>query len=253
MLDIQAKAERRKKILFGFVVGTAVLLVVMLIAVSMSGGDSSEGKAESGGKGGGTSSQEPLPEQTEVEGDDYDEPAEWVELPKGKSEEKGLPVKFPHTPEGAMAMLASSSRGGTTWDTDLAVKNAEVYAHPEDDYAVEAAKESAVGARVHVGVPRKGELPKGASLSSWPIAVQWEKLSDDQVRGHVLVRLRYTPSSDEHETTEVMTITSDAAWVDGDWKFQPTNPEVHEKAPEPWDLGSVEFSDEGWVAIQETG
>lgn len=251
MLDIQAKAERRKKILFGFVIGTSVLLVVLLIAISMSGGESSEEKPEGGAKGDSKSTQEPLPEQTESE--DYDEPAEWVELPKGKAEEKGLAVKFPHTPEGAMAMLAASSRGGTTWDKDLAVRSAQVYAHPEDDYAVQAARESAVGARVHVGVPRKGELPKGARLSSWPIGVQWEELSKNHVRGHVLVRLRYTPSSDEDETTEVMTVTSDAVWLDDDWKYQPTNPKVHENAPEPWDLGSAEFSEEGWLAIQETG
>ncbi|UWS77574.1 hypothetical protein [Streptomyces noursei] len=100
-------------------------------------------------------------------------------------------------------------------------------------------------------MPGTGPLPKGATLTAWPIGVQWTAKGADHVTGFVLVRLTTVPGTGQKAKTELIALPGDAVWQGGDWRIQPTSPNDTPTAPEPADLGADAFNVNGWMAIQE--
>ena len=257
-LDLQRAANRRMRIAVLVLVGVVVLLAGMLVGVLVVGGGSDDGQAAQPSTSPSTPEDtEPegpgyQPEETTSPGSDFVAPSEYVQLPAGEGEAEGLPVGFPQTPEGAAAAVVSSTRTGWSWDPEQVERGIRVYAS-EDTRAdlLDMAEAGADSVRQYVGIPESGPIPEDAALNAWPIGVQWEELSDGAVRVSTLTRLSFTPGNGEPTQTHLHSTVNDAVWEGGDWKIRAVPAEVVQNAPQAADLGTQEFIDAGWVAIQE--
>ncbi|WP_129841111.1 hypothetical protein [Streptomyces sp. RFCAC02] len=259
ILELQRAANRRMRMTILVLAGLVVLLASGLLGALLFGG----GSGEDGGSGAApaASSSSAGPDGDDDDGsvetlppsDGYTAPEQYVQLPVGSGETEGLPTGFPHTPEGAIAVLVSSSRYASSWDPEEIRRNIRVYATEDDkDELLALADQGAQVMRSHVGIPETGPIPPGATVNSWVIGVQWEELSADHVRVSTLVRLTYSAGEGEERHTELISATGDVVWEDGDWKNTPVSPEIASDAPEVGgDIGSQGFIDAGWIAIRE--
>ncbi|MEU9079973.1 hypothetical protein AB0D22_35525 [Kitasatospora sp. NPDC048538] len=191
----------------------------------------------------------PAPLPTETAATTYTAPTIWVNLPAGGTKRDGLPVQWPHTPEGAAAAAVAAVRSGWTWDAATAERAAGVYAAPADAATMrEQARQSTEDSRASVGLPRTGDLPTGAHMAPAVIGVQWTPVNADQVTVSVLARVTFSTGNGTPDTTRLISLSSPIAWSDGDWHTKAGSPG---RAPEPFDLGSAGFNSAGWRAIQE--
>ncbi|SOD67431.1 hypothetical protein SAMN06297387_13115 [Streptomyces zhaozhouensis] len=261
-LDLQRTARRRMRIVLMVAAGLVVLTggVVVGVIAGSSSGDSDSGKAgaeasshDEGGQETGSDDQpEPGPTRTVEPSEDYTAPDEWVRLPAASGETDGLPTGWPQTPEGAVALVAASSRNSWTWDEEQIARGIRAYTSDhEQDALLSMVDGSAAGIRELVGLPPSGRPPEDASLSATVIGVQWEEMSEDEVRVSALVRIVFTPGGGVDVRTQVHSTVNDAVWENDDWKVRTVSPEVVQGAPEAAELGSQEFIDAGWIALQE--
>ncbi|MBO8189255.1 hypothetical protein [Streptomyces spirodelae] len=237
-------------------VGVILLLVGVLVGVLTGGGsDSGARKEDDAGPSHGPA--EPSEPAGSSEGDHT--PESWVNLPEGMAEMNGLPVKFPRTDTGAVAAAVASNRAGWSMDEDEIRRGMETYGDPsaEKEGDSQETKAAAVAylaqkARQMAGVPAKGPVPDGVSLSGVPIGVQWKTLSADRVRVFVLTRVTSKAGEGEKTRTRLMAVPSEAIWTAGDWKLTKPQEEIdRSEVPDPADLGTKKFSREGWKALQE--
>jgi hypothetical protein len=259
-LDLQRAAQRRTRILvIVLAVAVALLIGVVVGLVAGGSGDGSEasptptsppdGNAETEDPG-----EDPDPDPSDTpSGSDYVAPEEWVQLPPGSSEaEGGLPVGFPQTSEGAIAMVAASSRNAWTWDAEQMERGIRAYASDADrDAALDVTEESANGVRDYIGIPDGEPIPDDAMVNGWPIGVQWEDQDDGSVRVTLLIRVTFTPGNGEPTETHLIATVNDAIWQHDDWKIASVPPDVAQDTPTAADLGTPAFNAEGWIAIQE--
>lgn len=256
-LDLKDRAQRRMRWVVLVMAGVIVLLAGALVALLVGGTASEETRTEPEPSGeapadGGDEGPGHQPTETATPSGDYVAPEEWVRLPAGETETSGLPTGFPHTPEGAAAAVAASTRNSWTWDAAQVERGAEVYACEEDrDEILDLADESASGVREYVGLPATGDIPQDAALHAWPIGVQWEPQDEDTVRVSLLIRLAFTPGEGEPTETHLLSSTNEAVWEGGDWAVCSVRQSVAQDAPEAADIGTADFNDAGWVAIQE--
>ncbi|MGW1839633.1 hypothetical protein [Streptomyces sp. NPDC002067] len=252
-LNLKDQATRRMRRLVIALVAIVVVLGAVVIGLVAGNASSSEDKQDAGKASHPSASADPAPTETADDGDSgYVAPVTWVKLPDGAKKVNGYPVQFPHTEEGAMAMLVASSRNSFSWDPKKVEENIRTYALDEyRDQMATAAGQGAQGVREHTGMPASGPLPKGATLTAWPIGVQWTAKDSDHVTGFVLVRLTTTPGTGKKPKTELFSLPCAATWDNGDWRVQPTSPDDTPQAPEPADLGADAFNSNGWRAIQE--
>lgn len=256
-LDLQrAASQRMRRIVIGLVVLVLILVggIIGLVFGGGHGGGSSPVAAPSSTPLPSTSfnpSQVPDPLPTETTGGGYVAPTTWVTLPTGSQKKDGLPVGFPHTPEGAAAAAVAAVRAGWTWNPDAAATAADVYAVPGDAAQLEqAARQATQNSRISVGLPATGALPADASMAVAPIGVQWTGATADQVTVSVLARVVYTPGGGTAQKTQVMATASTLVWAGGDWHTA-LGASNSATAPEPFDLGTAGFNSAGWRAIQQ--
>jgi hypothetical protein len=258
-LDLERAAQRRMRILV-IVLAAAVVLLAGIV-VSLVAGGSGDGADPSpaptgspAGNDNGGPDDDPGydPAETTQPPSDYAAPDEWVQLPTGSGMEEGLPVGFPQTSEGAVAMVVSSTRTGWTWDVAQAESGARVYVNADEREDALAMVDGSVRAvREYVGIAQNGPIPEGAALNAAPIGVQWEELEDGSVRVSTLTRVTFTPGGGEPTTNHLHTTVNDAVWEDGDWQVHSVPAEVVQDVTDPADIGSEEFNSLGWIAIQE--
>ncbi|MGW8847978.1 hypothetical protein ACWGNE_09355 [Streptomyces xiamenensis] len=265
-LDLQHAVQRRMRILVVVLCAVVAVLTGVIIGVLATGG----GSENTSGAGTGQEWQAPQDEDTDTAEPSpgfqppkqvdppasYTHPDEWVRLPAGTGEENGLPVSFPQSPEGAVAMAAASTRNAWSWDPARVEAGLVTYMS-EDEQGIDVSEASELAdlaareMRVYTGLPETGDIPDDATLLGWPIGVRWEEIDADTVRVYMLVRVTFTPGDGAQTQTHLHSTVNDVVWEHGDWKGRSVTPEVAQSGPEVAEIGSVEFNEAGWIAIQE--
>ncbi|MFE9334977.1 hypothetical protein [Streptomyces sp. NPDC006925] len=258
-LHLDQMSQRRMRLLVMALVGIILLLVGVLVGFLAGGGSDSDAREDdAAGPSHGPAQSSKTPSDSEDDSTFHDTDS-WVNLPEGKSRKNGLPIGFPHTDTGAVAATVANNRAGWTLDGDKIRLALETYADPKDledpnqQEELAAAVPFAVkSARKMAGVPVKGPVPDGANLSGSPIGVQWKPLSADRVRVYVLTRVTSRAGEGEETKTQLMALPSEAIWTAGDWKMTALEEGVDRSwTPDPADLGTRKFADEGWKALRE--
>jgi len=247
-LDLQQKAQRRMRRAVITLTAIVLVLVAALVVIAVTGDDAGDGKPPVAREQ--TSTAAPEPTETLPDGGEYVAPARYVKLPGGDAEKGGLPVKFPRTPEGATAMLVASARNA--WSFDPATIKAGILTYAAADYRdamASSAEDGAKGNREYAGIPATGEIPAGASLTAWPIGVKWAEKGSSTVDAVLLLRVTHTPKQGVEPTTTLVVSPAQAVWESGDWKVMPTDPT--QNLPDPVDIGTAKFNQDGWKALQE--
>ncbi|MER7049921.1 hypothetical protein [Streptomyces jumonjinensis] len=250
-LHLQQAANRRMRRAVVVLVALVLALVAALVVIAVTGDDDS-GKGTAPAPG--PSSAAPAPQPTATVPDDdsgYVAPDRTVKLPDGRSKTaEGLRIGFPRTPEGGAAMAVASSRNA--WSLDAATIRAGILAYAAAQYRTSmaaAAEAGAKGNRQFAGIPDTGPVPDGATLTAWPIGVQWKAVDSNTVDVLVLLRVTHAPKAGAATTTKLIVSPGRAVWEDGDWKGAATDPSAG--IPDPVDVGTAAFNDHGWTSIQE--
>ncbi|WP_326655671.1 hypothetical protein [Streptomyces sp. NBC_01750] len=247
-LDLQQAAQRRMRRAVFVLTGIVLVLVAALVVIAVTGGDSGSDKGAPAPQPSNTA---PKPAATLPEDDGgYVAPEKYAKLPDAAAKVGNLPVKFPRTPEGAAAMTVASARNA--WSLDPAQVKAGILAYASAQYRNDmaaAAEDGAKGNREFAGVSASGPLPAGATLNAWPIGVKWAEVDSSSVDVLVLLRVTHAPKAGADSTTTLVVSPGRAVWESGDWKVMPTDPPKN--LPDPVDVGSAKFNEDGWKAIQE--
>ncbi|MFF9070534.1 hypothetical protein ACF09E_34830 [Streptomyces sp. NPDC014891] len=249
--------------------GTALVAVLALTGLAVMGGDGEAPDAPA--KGGPSASAPATPssgaEPTYDAPDDWTEPERWVALPRGaRQDEHGSPVGFPHTTEGAAAMLAATnttSIEGETWQSDELMRVFRSYSGAEDQTERNRAKVQKSGEKTdaqlarEMGVSPGSPLPAGAYVRSTVVGYQVITSSPDEVAVWSLSRVVQKKGELEKEQGSYTRTLVAAQWQDGDWKM--TGPatlralKAVEGKPKPKMVapGDAEYNAAGWTAIRE--
>ncbi|OII64306.1 hypothetical protein BJP40_00100 [Streptomyces sp. CC53] len=230
-----------------FLVSLVLVLVAALVVIAVRGGDP-QATTPAPAPTASTAAPTSAPTLPPDDGP-YVAPAQYVALPDGAERVGELPVKFPHTPEGAVAMLVASSRNA--WSFDPAKLKAGVLTYATARYrdAMSASVEDGVrGNREFAGVPATGPIPPGAALNAWPIGVKWTAVDSNAVDALILLRVTSSAGEGAQPKTTLVVLPARAVWESGDWKGDPTDPKP---LPDPVDIGTAKFNEDGWKAIQE--
>jgi hypothetical protein len=254
-LDIHSAARDKAKrgfILLG-VIGL-VLVALVLTAIVTSSGNNSKSSPTAGNSPApqpGTSGQAaPTPTATaDTDGGDFVGPDTWVQLPKGTDTANGLPVKFPHTDQGAAAMEVAAIRASWNLDPNTIINAVETYSVPDEVGQSKAlASQAAAGNRQSAGMPTSGPLPSGAAYNAVPIGVQWTEQDANHVKVSLDIRLVTNAGNGAKDQIQLISTTAMAVWTADDWKDASVPP--GRQIP-PADLGTPAFNANGWKAIQE--
>ncbi|MEU8828856.1 hypothetical protein [Streptomyces sp. NPDC048636] len=250
------------------VVGTSALAAFMLGLtgyVALTGDEESDGPKEKGKEGSASASPKPGPSYQPP--DDWSEPTRWASLPRGKkTDSHGNDVGFPHTTNGAVAMLAASTamdaKGGRTV-VDEQVGIYDSYMSKEDHTAANKAKVRA-GAkqrdaqmRQQVGISGQGDLPAGAYVRSNVIGFKVIKKSADEVSVYLLSRVTMKGNEVDKEKSSYARSVLAGQWEDKDWKVSTAATAAAAQEAQTDSMpaiaapGDVAFNKGGWTAIRE--
>lgn len=248
-----------------------IMLAAMLLLTAYAAFSGSDDDAKTGAKGGGgaspSASGSASPEPTYAQPPDWTEPQRWTALPRGqRTDERGSQLGFPHTAEGAVAMMAAGNT--TRIEADKSNKDEQLRIYNtyigKADQSAEAAEQIELNAIAtdkslakEMGVPAGQPLPSGAYVRSHVVGYQVIKKSGDEVSAWLLARVvqkngETTPEKGSYTRTLV-----GAQWVDGDWKMTAdatarAQQEVQGKAePTMAAPGDEVFNSAGWTAIRE--
>ncbi|MFB7030982.1 MULTISPECIES: hypothetical protein [unclassified Streptomyces] len=249
-LDLQQQAQRRMRRAVITLSVIVLVLVAALVVLSVSGGGSDD-KAGPAPQPSDTAAPTATPKATLPPDDGgYVAPEQTIKLPDGMVRTKGLPSKYPRTPEGAAAMAVSSVRNAWSLDPDQIRAGILTYASAQyRDQMASAAEMGAKGNREFAGIPKEGPIPSGATLNAWPIGVKYSAVDAYTVDVMVLLRVTHAAKGGTEPTTTLIVSPGRASWEGGDWKSVPTNP--NQALPDPVDIGSPHFNEDRWMAIQE--
>ncbi|MET9206798.1 hypothetical protein ABZW38_16820 [Streptomyces bacillaris] len=246
--------------------GAALAAVLALTGYALFGGDDG-GDAQ--GKAGSSSSASATPGPTEsyAAPEDWTEPQRWAALPRGeRTDERGSPVGFPQTAEGAVAMMAAANSSvieGTRTNEDEQLRLYHSYIGKPDQS--EAAEE-----RVEQGAISNGEaiwrsmglkpgdpLPAGAYMRTHVVGFQFIKRSPTEVTAWVLSMETQKAGEMEEEKVSYTRTLLGAQWQDGDWKLSvratrhAQDDTQGKPEPEMVAVGDAAFNSAGWTAIRE--
>ncbi|MFI9214330.1 hypothetical protein ACIGW7_40145 [Streptomyces sp. NPDC053253] len=252
-----------------WIAGIALAAMLLLTAYAAFSGDEDEKTGAKGGGGGATpsASGSASPEPTYAQPPDWTEPQRWTALPRGqRTDERGSQLGFPHTAEGAVAMMAA---GNTTriegdksnQDEQLRIYNTYIAKGDQSSEAAEQIELNAIATdkslAKEMGVPAGQPLPSGAYVRSHVVGYQVIKKSGDEVSAWLLARVvqkngETTPEKGSYTRTLV-----GAQWIDGDWKMTAdatarAQQEIQGQAePSMAAPGDELFNSSGWTAIRE--
>lgn len=247
--------------------GGALAAVLALTGYAAFGGD--DGGSNATGKGGSSpsvsSSASAAP--TYQVPDDWTEPDRWAALPRGtRTDKRGSQVGFPHTAEGAVAMMAAANAVSIEADRDTADEQLRIYysyvskADQNDENAEQIelnAIETDKWLHKQMGVKAGGPLPSGAYMRSNVIGYKVIRESETEVGAWVLARAVRKSGEMEKESVEYTRTLNAVVWEDGDWKLsgaatkralQDVEKDGKPKIVAP---GDAAFNEAGWTAIRE--
>ncbi|MFF2572732.1 hypothetical protein [Streptomyces sp. NPDC058084] len=245
----------------------AMLLLTAYAAFSGSGDDDAKTGAKGGGSASPSVSGSASPEPTYAQPPDWTEPQRWTALPRGqRTDERGSQLGFPHTAEGAVAMMAAGNTTRIEGDRSNKTEQLRIY-HTyigKADQSAEAAEQIELNAITtdkalakEMGVPAGQPLPSGAYVRSHVVGYQVIKKSDDEVSAWLLARVVQKNGETTAEKGSYTRTLVGAQWVDGDWKMTAdatarAQQETQGKAePTMAAPGDEAFNSAGWTAIRE--
>lgn len=246
-------------------VGGLGAAVVLLTGYAIFSGDGDE---PAGGKGGNvTASSSATPSPGYEAPEDWTEPERWAALPRGaRMDEHGSDVSFPHTTEGAVAMLAAASstaveNGVTSVDEQLRIYYSYVGKADQSDQNAEqielAAGETDKTLARDMGARPGQPLPGGAYVRSTVIGYKVIESSADEVSAWLLSRVVQKNGETAKEKSSYTRTLVGAQWENGDWKLtaaataraqQGVQGQAQPKMVAP---GDDAFNASGWTAIRE--
>lgn len=260
---------RNKLLLTCGILLTVLVVITGWVALGGGGNDTADGKNRHSSPSPSVSGKPPSPSPvpTYTQPPDWTEPQRWADLPRGaRTDSHGNEVAFPHTAEGALAMLCASAKVNihgsfTGEDQQLAIYDS--YIAREDKSADMRAKVAAGGRqadqqlRSGLGVPAKGPYPPGAYERMNAIGFKVIAKSKNEVTAYVLVdvisRAGETSKANHDYARDVL----GASWVDGDWKqtskaMQDAKSDSQGQTPPGLGApGDKAFNIAGWTAIRE--
>lgn len=260
-----AMSTANKALIWG-VSGLAAAMLALTSYAALSGDD--DAGAASDKKGGSTSataSAKPAPDYSAP--GEWTEPERWTALPRGKrTDDNGNDVGFPHTTEGAVAMLAATN--ATTAEDGRGMADElrgvyESYFSGSDQSPAKRAKVTAEAARREaamrrdLGVPAKGDMPPGAYIRATVIGYKIIKASPDEVSVYLLSRVTMKAGETEKEHGSYARNVVAARWEGKDWKLSSAAislavQQVRGKAlPAIVAPGDAAFNTNGWIAIRQ--
>lgn len=249
-----------------WIAGVALAAVLALTGYAVLSGDDED--TETAGKGGAnpsaSSSASPRPGYTPP--DDWTEPARWAALPRGeRTDEHGSEVGFPHSTEGAVAMMAAANTVSIEADRSAVDEQLRLYrsyvakADQSDDAAeVVELRAQQTDKELHktMGVNAGQPLPSGAYMRNTVIGYKVIRESADEVSVWLLTRVVQKAGETAKETGSYTRSLSAAAWTGGDWKLSgavagEAQQEAQRDKPKMAAPGDEAFNRAGWTAIRE--
>lgn len=183
-----------------------------------------------------------------------------VVLPHGEDVVDGLPVQFPYSDLGAVAVDAQVATSTIGFDYDQAAALAEVYAAPEDLAIFQQRSRDAVAlARRQAGAPTNGAVPPPASYAATPIAFTVDEIETDYSTDYYVVNLLsyITLTTTSGKTGDYLYAgTQLVRWIDGDWKLVQGSAADNEQLlnqnqPAAAAPGTAKYRKAGWITLSE--
>ncbi|MEW2417509.1 hypothetical protein AB0953_27830 [Streptomyces sp. NPDC046866] len=249
-----------------WIAGLALAAVLVLTAyAAFAGDDGGEGASAKGGPSPSVSSSaSPAPVYTTPA--DWTEPERWAALPRGqRTDERHNQVGFPHTAEGAVAMLAAANSTRIEGEQSTADEQLRMYysyfgkgdQSPENAKKVElAAAETDKDLAQEMGVSVGQSLPPGAYVRSHVVGYKIIKKTDDEVSVWLLSNeVKKNGETAKEQGSFTRTLLA-AQWQEGDWKLtteatrralKDTDGQARPPMVAP---GDAEFNTGGWTAIR---
>ncbi|WP_455355938.1 hypothetical protein [Streptomyces sp. SYSU K217416] len=245
--------------------GAALAAVLALTGYALLNGD--EDGTDAPGKAGASASADPGPSATYAAPEDWTEPERWAALPRGKrTDERGSEVGFPHTDEGAVAMMAAANTTAVEGNTSNVDEQLRLYY----GYIGQADQSSDAAERVELnaidsdkaiarsmGVKPGQPLPPGAYVRSNVVGFKVIKKSSDEVSVWLLSRVVQKAGETAKEEGSYSRTLIGAQWQGEDWKLSvPATRRAQEDSqsqsePKMVAPGDAEFNAAGWTAIRE--
>ncbi len=253
--------------------GTGGLVAVVLSMAGYTlvagGGDGDRGQPRRPGAshtapGGG---QDTGPQPTYAAPQEWSEPQRWASLPRGAQvDQHGNEVTFPHTEQGAVAMLTAVQTTAAEGDHSLADEQMSIYAsymsradrsRASEAKVRQAAYQADARLRQSLGAPAEGALPHGAYMRTAAVGFQIIESSPDEIWAYVLNRVTTKASQTATEDSAYSRTLMAARWDNGDWKLSATataRAAQHTQEHTPPKMaapGDTTFNTAGWTAIRE--
>ncbi|HEY9372289.1 hypothetical protein [Streptomyces sp.] len=245
--------------------GGMAFVVLALTGYAIFSGDDSTTNTGKGGTSTPSASASPTPGYNPPP--DWTEPDRWAALPRGRrTDENGNAVGFPHTTEGAVAMMAAANTttiegDRSTVDEQLGIYRSYVTSEDQTDQNAEQiegqAKKTDKKIQRQMGVGPDADLPPGAHVRNWVVGFKVIKAADDEVSVWLLSRsVTKTGETKPEEGGYTRTLLA-AEWVDDDWKL--TGDSITRAAGQTRGLskpdmvapGDTRFNLSEWTAIRE--
>ncbi|MGW3200035.1 hypothetical protein ACWDBD_36820 [Streptomyces sp. NPDC001118] len=246
--------------------GVALAAVVGLTGYLALSGDDSSSDA---GKGAGThssASSKPTVGPTYQVPDNWTEPDRWAALPRGARTDKyGSQVGFPHTTDGAVAMLVAAQSTSidaqhSAVDEQLRVYHSYIAAEDQSGSTAERVELGAQDAdktlHQEMGVTPGGPLPSGAYVRTVVVGFKIIKESSGEVSAWLLSRVAQKNGETAKESVTYTRSLAAGRWEQGDWKESAeatVNARQQTQGQEPAGAapGDKAFNDAQWTAIRE--
>ncbi|MEU1312619.1 hypothetical protein ABZ419_27520 [Streptomyces cinnamoneus] len=244
--------------------GMAAAALIGLTAYAFIGSDDSSSTA---GKDGGASAS-PAPGSTAptyAPPGEWTTPDRWANLPRGQRTDRGKNVGFPHSTEGAVAMMATLNATKAEGSHSMVDEQMDLF----DTYMAKAdrtesnkakvranAQNTDAGLRRSLEIPAEGAMPPGAYVRTYVIGYKTIKISADEVSVYLLSRFTSKAGETGKESSSYTRNVLAAQWEDGDWKLSTAATEraaqeiQGKEQPAIVAPGDAEFNSAGWTAIR---
>jgi hypothetical protein len=247
--------------------GIAGATVLALTGYAMFSGD--DGGSDDQGKGGAspTASGSSSPTATYQAPQDWTEPERWAALPRGKrTDSRGSAVGYPHTTEGAAAMLAAANATDIEAEKSNVDEQLRIYYSfvSKTDQSSDNAEQIELQAlqtdkslHKEMSVAAGQPLPSGAYIRSNVVGFKVIKESANEVSVWLLSRVVQKNGETAKEKASYTRVINGAVWENGDWKLSGKVTQdalaaaQQESQPTMVAPGDTAFNSAGWTAIRE--
>ncbi|MBO8190341.1 hypothetical protein ITI46_01215 [Streptomyces oryzae] len=230
------------------------LTAVCVLAAGCGAGDAPDSRSPSEPAASSKSSHRPK---------DWTEPKKWTDLPEGKRTVGGNPVNFPHTTEGALAMLTAAAEvriGKDRYPSDVQLRLLSRYQvegdqTPQNTRKIKAKTEKTdAELRRRAGVKKGEPLPPGVWLHGDTVGYKIVTSSPDSVSAWLLTRETSKNGKHKKMKTSWSQQLSVARWEKGDWKVSIADTlhamQKEKDTPAAVAPGKPGFNKAGWSAIR---